>query len=351
MEAICTSTKNVDFITKIGGLDIFQHIVTRYLSPWELIKLRSICKDFNTILFVQKHRIEDYYDFMSNYWQRIFQRSIIQLYCRPLIDETTNFFKYHTLLRISMDGLSNNPETMQAIKYLLLHQYQFATSSMKIERDSHFSKNISQLQGLYISNKEFNSTLKKFINDIISNYHYNNNSYFRLLFFNHCVLNNEGVFEICNAILKSPTVYNLEILFLSNDATLNDDIVPILFECIETKLIYLKMITLRNVGLTNVACNIIHDFYIKHSKNLCYCNSKKDIKNRQYPFKLNNINLTFNDGITGDGIQKLNELMFIDEGIPHNRDCYFNSMAIATSVSFANANGLALSNRFRILTQ
>ena len=34
------------------------------------------------------------------------------------------------------------------------------------------------------------------------------------------------------------------------------------------------------------------------------------------------------------GTQRLNELLFIDEGIPHNKSSYFNHIAIATSVSF-----------------
>ena len=294
---------------------------------------------------------------------------MIQLYCRPLIDETTNFFKYHTLLRISMDGLLNNPETMQAMKYLLLYQHQFAISPMNINRFTNFSKNVAELEGLYISNKEFKKPLSKFINDIILNYHHNNNSHFKLLFFNHCVLRNEGVFSLCQNILKSPTIFDLEILFLSNDATLNDEIVEILFQCIETKLTNLKMITMRNVGLTNLACQVIYEFFKKHERNLCFCTCDSrehfcdketeemeeirtnDHENRQYPFKLNNINLTFNDGITMIGIQLLNELLFIDEGVPHNKDCYFNRIAIATSVSFANTTAVALSNRFRILTQ
>lgn len=163
---------HVDFITKIGGLDVFRFVVTRYLLPWEVIKLRAICKDFSSITCIQEHRIEDYYDFMANYWQKVFQRSMIQLYCRPLIDETTNFFKYHTLLRISMDGLFNNPQTMQAIKYLLLYQHQFAISPLNINRFTNFSKNEVELEGLYISNKQFKKPLTKFMSGIISNYHY-----------------------------------------------------------------------------------------------------------------------------------------------------------------------------------
>ena len=165
------------------------------------------------------------------------------------------------------------------------------------------------------------------------------------------MLQNEEVFSLCQNILKSPTVFNLEILFLSNDKTLNDEIVEILFQCIQTKLINLKMITMRNVGLTNVACQIIYQFFKRHQKNLCFCTCDEETKEIEYPFKLNNINLTFNDGITMIGIQRLNELLFIDQGIPHDKSCYFNHIAIATSVSFANMTGIALSNRFRILTQ
>ena len=188
MDSVSDIQPDADFISKIGGVDIFRHMVTGYLSPWEVIKLRSVCKDFSTIPCVQKHQVEDYYDFISNYWQRIFQKSVIQLYCRPLLDETTSFFKYHTLLRISMDGLSNHPETMQAIKYLLLYQHQFAKSPLNMEkRFSNFSKNIKELEGLYISNKKFETSLSKFINDIILNYHCMDDSHFKLLFFNHCI--------------------------------------------------------------------------------------------------------------------------------------------------------------------
>ena len=344
--------KQVDLIDKIGGSDVFTHIIG-YLNPWDTICLRSVCKDFNNIKCVKNHQIEHHYDFYANYWQKHFQRSVIQLYCRPLIDETTSFFKYHTLLRVSMDGISKSRDVIMAIKYLLLYQNQFAKSPMNVDKFTNFSKNVTELEGIYVSNRKCNDGLNKFLKDIITNYGNNDNSHFKLLFFNHCLLGNDGMYNLCKNILKSPRIFTLEILFVSNDETLTDKSMDILFKSVETKLINLKMICLRNTNISDTTCNVIYDFYKRNENNLCFCKSENDNDEKHYPIKLTNINITFNQQITCNGIQKLNGLFFIDDNNKqHKEECFFNSIAIATSVSLSTLEkDVVLSDRFRVLTR
>ena len=35
MAHVSLTRKDVDFVAKIGGLDVFRFLVTRYLSPWK----------------------------------------------------------------------------------------------------------------------------------------------------------------------------------------------------------------------------------------------------------------------------------------------------------------------------
>lgn len=344
--------KQVAFIDKIGGLDAFSHIIC-YLKPWEKIALRSVCREFNSINCIRQHTVEEYYDFFESYFQYNHARSVIQLYCRPLIDETMTFFKYHTLIKISFAEISKYPDMLQSLKYLLLFQKEFIDSPKNKQNATTFSKNIRQMEGLYVSNRKEAEPLDQFIKDVLTNYSTNNNKHFKLLFFNHCSLGNEGMIKICKTMLNSVQSYNLETMFLSNDLSLGDEAIEILFKCVEYKLPHLTMLCIRHTGISDETCNIIHDFYQKFIGDLCFCKQPGNPHFHRYPIQLSNINITFNNGVTSKGIETLNKLFYIDghAKVSHKNECFFNTLAIATSVHFDAKNGFTLSSRFRILNQ
>ena len=370
-----------DFIETVGGEDTFR-IITQFLKPWERIALRAVSTDFNKLMFLKHHRVMDHYHFLDKFWRTNFQRSVIQLYCRPLLDYATgsaNFFKYHTLLQLSMDDnfteFTNPIERLRSLKYCLRYQDELAKSPLNLSRPYEiFSKNIRDLEGLYISNRTatHSDALNRFLEQLLVNYSKIDNSRFKLLFFNHTQLGDVGMSNICNTILQSPVPFALEMLFLSNDVTLGDESINTLLHCIESKLSNVRMICLRNTGISNVSCDMIHAFYRRHYKALCQCQEKSgqsedaateneefqtesvEVKlANQYPIRLNNINITFNQGITSEGIRRLNELFFLDDecNVPHRKDCFFSSVAIGTSVSLDGTQGLKLSSRFRFINQ
>ena len=370
---------NVHFIDRVGGEDTFR-VVTQYLKPWERIALRAVCLDFNRLHFVQHHGVEDSYHYLETFWRENFARSVIQLYCRPLLDYAygyANFFKYHTLLKLSTECWKRVPRAMDrlnALKYCLKYQDQFAKSPLNLTNPYiPFSKNMRELEGLYINNRTEHQSqeLNHFMTNLLENYSKMDNARFRLLFFNHCTLGDIGMRSICRTIMKSPIPFALEILFFSNDESLGDQSVGMLLDCVETNLTNVNMICLRNTGITNVSCDILHAFYRKHYQDLCQCQvkmgqneevheneefkpeSEEEQLDKRYSIRLKNINITFNRGITSEGIRKLNELFFLDDDctIPHRADCFFSSVAIGTSVSLDGSHGIKLSSRFRFLNQ
>lgn len=197
------------------------------------------------------------------------------------------------------------------------------------------------------------NTVDRFIGDVLTNYGRTDKAgKFKLLFFNECLLGNDGLRKMCNVVLQSPRTFALETLFLSNDPSLGDAAIALLFECVESKLVNLKMICLRDTAITDAACDVIYEFYERHSKHLCDCKGseeKTEPTAKRPTLKLNNINISSNEGITVRGIRRLNRLFFIDAkcDVPHRESCWFHSLAIATSVCMGAIEGDKLSSRFR----